>query len=152
AYAENLAIVKSNASAGEKAIALCWLMHLVGDAHQPLHAVSLFTIEYPQGDRGGNRIFIRARPGGGILKLHELWDGLILGSGRFTDAKNEATKLRLRPDLAREKLIELSDPSFERWTQESFELAKHAAYLDGKSIGSPTRDDATPAVPDGYNA
>jgi hypothetical protein len=152
AYAENLAIVKGDGAAGEKAVALCWLMHLVGDAHQPLHTVSLFTTEYPVGDRGGNRIFIRARPGGAILNLHKLWDGLILGAGRFTDARNEATRLRLREDLAHEKLPELSEQSFERWAQESFELAKRLAYLDGKSLGSPTRDNATPVLPEGYLA
>jgi hypothetical protein len=30
----------------------------VGDVHRPLHTAQLFTIEYPQGDRGGNEICV----------------------------------------------------------------------------------------------
>jgi hypothetical protein len=63
-----------------------------------------------------------------------------------------ATTLRLRPDHARHALTELAEVSFERWAGESFELAKRVAYLNGKPPDSPTRDDKTPAVPDGYNA
>jgi hypothetical protein len=39
-----------------------WLFHLVGDIHQPLHTVQLFTREYPNGDRGGNEICVRVTP------------------------------------------------------------------------------------------
>jgi hypothetical protein len=31
-----------------RAIALAWLFHLVGDVHQPLHTVQLFSREYPR--------------------------------------------------------------------------------------------------------
>ena len=59
AYEQNLAIVSSeNASSDQKAIALCWIFHLVGDAHQPLHTVAPYTTEYPRGDKGGNAILI----------------------------------------------------------------------------------------------
>ena len=44
----------------EKAIALSWYLHLVGDVHQPLHANSLFSDRFPTGDKGGNGSFIRA--------------------------------------------------------------------------------------------
>jgi hypothetical protein len=33
-----------------------------GDIHQPLHAVSRFTHELPQGDLGGNRVRLCAPP------------------------------------------------------------------------------------------
>ena len=56
----------------------CWLFHLVGDVHQPLHTVSLFKTKYPDGDRGGNLVFVRAKRSGAILDLHQLWDGLLL--------------------------------------------------------------------------
>ena len=29
-------------------------IHYVGDIHQPLHATSRYTSQYPEGDRGGN--------------------------------------------------------------------------------------------------
>src|ERR1700679_2144695 len=37
-----------------KAIDLCWVEHLVGDIHQPLHAVSWYSKQFPTGDKGGN--------------------------------------------------------------------------------------------------
>ena len=39
-----------------------------------------------------------------IFNLHQFWDGLIIGSHKFQDVRNEATRLRLRPDRARDKL------------------------------------------------
>jgi len=42
ALAENERVVRNNSSdAGQRAIALAWLFHLVGDIHQPLHAAHL---------------------------------------------------------------------------------------------------------------
>ncbi|MGR9180456.1 S1/P1 nuclease (plasmid) [Rhizobium leguminosarum] len=33
---------------------LVWLLHLVGDAHQPLHATARFSQAHKHGDQGGN--------------------------------------------------------------------------------------------------
>jgi hypothetical protein len=52
AMAENESVVKKDSDGERKAIALAWLFHLVADIHQPLHTAQLFTVEYPQGDRG----------------------------------------------------------------------------------------------------
>jgi S1/P1 Nuclease len=49
AMAENESVVNNENNPERKAIALAWLVHLVGDIHQPLHAVQLFTVEYPEG-------------------------------------------------------------------------------------------------------
>src|SRR5262249_11163236 len=43
----------------DRAVALCWLLHLTGDVHQPLHCASLFTDKFPEGDFGGNAIGFR---------------------------------------------------------------------------------------------
>jgi S1/P1 Nuclease len=51
---------------------LAWLLHLAGDAHQPLHCVSNYAFD-PKGDAGGNR-FILA----GNVALHGFWDGLLV--------------------------------------------------------------------------
>jgi S1/P1 Nuclease len=59
ALAENESVVKNANDPEQKAIALAWLFHLVGDIHQPLHTAQLFTVDYPQGDRGGNEICVR---------------------------------------------------------------------------------------------
>lgn len=60
AFARNAAIVADpKASDAEKAAALCWVFHLVGDAHQPLHTTAMFNPEFPDGDRGGNLTKVR---------------------------------------------------------------------------------------------
>jgi S1/P1 Nuclease len=59
AMAENEGAVKNDSNLERKAIALAWLFHLVGDIHQPLQTAQLFTVEYPNGDRGGNEICVR---------------------------------------------------------------------------------------------
>jgi S1/P1 Nuclease len=64
ALAENEGVVKKEGDAERRAIALAWLFHLVGDIHQPLHTAQLFSVEYPQGGRGGNEICIRLTQAG----------------------------------------------------------------------------------------
>jgi hypothetical protein len=67
------ALSSRDAVASSKAIAYCWLFHLVGDIHQPLHSTSLYSGNtFPEGDRGGNEIPL---VGGEIL--HSRWDGLL---------------------------------------------------------------------------
>jgi hypothetical protein len=46
AMAENENVAKKESDKERKAVALAWLFHLVGDIHQPLHAVQLFTVDY----------------------------------------------------------------------------------------------------------
>jgi hypothetical protein len=53
------ATIASNAGADTKALAYCWLFHLVGDIHQPCHSTALFCVNHfpdGEGDRGGNEI------------------------------------------------------------------------------------------------
>lgn len=66
-------IADPEAAMSDKAIAICWICHLVVDAHQPCHAGSLYVEHvFPQGDRHATAI--RVEPGG---NLHALWDGLL---------------------------------------------------------------------------
>jgi hypothetical protein len=44
----------SDASDDVRSYDLVWMLHLVGDAHQPLHTVGRFTKPIPNGDAGGN--------------------------------------------------------------------------------------------------
>jgi hypothetical protein len=53
----------------DKAVALSWLLHLIGDIHQPLHTGGLVSERlFPEGDRGGNGT--RVNNG----NLHSTWD------------------------------------------------------------------------------
>ena len=121
---------------GQRAIALTWLFHLTGDIHQPLHTAQLFTVDYPEGDRGGNEICVRPAPDRKAISLHRFWDGVITSSRNVDRLRKEATALRNRPEFAPVRLTELADSRFETWVKESFEIATKIAYLNGASHGT----------------
>lgn len=61
--------------AADRAIALCWIGHLVADSHQPCHAGSLYmegVFEKKDGDRGANSIPTKQRQ-----NMHALWDQIL---------------------------------------------------------------------------
>src|ERR1043166_6837010 len=45
-----------------KSYDLSWLLHLVGDVHQPLHCASLVSHAKPDGDSGGNGVKLSGTP------------------------------------------------------------------------------------------
>src|SRR5215471_18171831 len=137
ALTENEGVIKSANDAERRTIALAWLFHLVGDIHQPLHTAQLFTVEYPQGDRGGNEMCIRVTQAGQPMDLHRFWDGVITSSQNFTRLRNEAMSLRNRQEFQRSQLSELEDADFQSWAKESFEIATKIAYRNGGRIGIP---------------
>jgi len=54
----------------EKARHLAFLVHIVGDLHQPLHSTTMYTREQPEGNLGGNRFRLKGK----WNNLHALWD------------------------------------------------------------------------------
>ena len=94
ALAKNESVVRNKSDPERRAIALAWLFHLVGDIHQPLHTAQLFTTDYPQGDRGGNEICVRATEMGQPMNLHRFWDGVIASSSNVTRLRiHHATRI-----------------------------------------------------------
>jgi S1/P1 Nuclease len=155
--AENQSMVKNDNDPQRKAIALAWLFHLIGDIHQPLHTAQLFTVDYPQGDKGGNEICIRVTQTGQPMDLHRFWDGVITSSQNLTRLRNKATVLRNRQEFQRSQLTELASTDFESWAKESFEIATKIAYRNGGRIGISkgaamdcTMVAAAPVLPPGY--
>jgi hypothetical protein len=113
---------------------LVWILHLVGDAHQPLHAVTRFTKELPSGDRGGNlELVIPAT--GETVALHAYWDGVFGGYssafGAIFDAGGQDGIANIDPNP---EMVKIADP--ERWIEESAALAKTYAYAAPVSSGS----------------
>ena len=71
ALPHNLALLESDdADAPTKAIALCWVLHLVGDMHQPLHMSSRYSDKFKTGDAGGNLTFVKVPPSNATVKFH----------------------------------------------------------------------------------
>jgi S1/P1 Nuclease len=157
AMAENESVVKKEGDSERRAIALAWLFHLVGDIHPPLHTAELFTVDYPNGDRGGNEICVRVTQAGQPMDLHRFWDGVITSSSNLTRLRNEAMAFRNRQEFQRSQLTELASTGFESWAQESYEIATKIAYRNGRLIGAPRDGNkdcqtvaAAPVLPPGY--
>ncbi len=129
----------------DKAVALCWLLHLIGDIHQPLHAVSQYSSIFPdkRGDLGGNLFGVKVE--GKAMNLHRFWDDLFGDDPNYTEdgPERQATIYR----KAKEAAEGLRDPKYDRkalkadltdhadfpsWVQESFEAAKAVAYKNGE--------------------
>ncbi|HJP83965.1 MAG TPA: S1/P1 nuclease [Fimbriimonadaceae bacterium] len=134
----------------ERAVALRYLIHFVGDLHQPLHAVARDSDEFPAGDRGGNEFKIipsdrhkdLTRP---PTNLHSLWD---MGGNLFRPSERPLTKdgqasivrianaIRARHPLLSLNNVTNQDP--EAWAQESVGLAKEFVYtLKENEVPSP---------------
>jgi hypothetical protein len=117
-------LAEKDASDAKKAVMLCWLMHDVGDLHQPLHAAELFSKSlFPRGDRGGNLV-----PTDQHQNLHSLWDSLIGDDASFRNCRNKAIAYMHDANaikVAREAVKSLDE---KRWLEESHELAVSVAY------------------------
>jgi hypothetical protein len=110
------AVLRSNASRARKAEALKFLVHFIGDIHQPLHAAD-------NRDRGGNQVQFRYR--GERISLHHFWDDevvTLLGRDARTVAKaiDGAT-----PPLQKRQLAG-GTPEF--WAEMSGSIARSDIY------------------------
>jgi len=136
----------TKSSSEERAVYLSWIIHLIGDLHQPLHCSALVNETYLAGDKGGNDFY--AKPGSRGIKLHSLWDGLLGTSGKPQSRINYA--LEIQSEHPRKSLPELKAAKTPKeWSLESRDLAIEQAYLRGKLTGSTRAEDA-PGLPEGY--
>ena len=122
--------------AQNKAVRLCWLFHLIGDLHQPLHTATLVDEQkFPTGahsDLGGNLIGIRSHIGAPPYKLHAFWDDRLGTDSHFPTVKAQAESLARNPHFADGQLPEFAlHRSFESWAAESYLAAKTNVYRDG---------------------
>lgn len=121
-----------NASDELKSYDLVWLLHLVGDVQQPLHATSRFTQDDTDGDIGGNDVHLCSPTSNTCSgKLHSFWDGVLGSSTRIASIQQFASALP-KPTA---KQAAISDSS--KWLEESFKAAKKSVYIDpiGETIG-----------------
>ncbi|MDB5704265.1 MAG: phospholipase nuclease protein [Sphingomonas bacterium] len=122
------ALGDASLSDGAKSYDLAWLLHMVGDVHQPLHAVSRFTTTTPSGDSGGNAVKI-CLPGSGTCDeahakaLHSFWDGAAGTNSSPQSAVDKAEHLQKTMFAAA-----VTDSAPGAWVAESFELARNVAY------------------------
>jgi hypothetical protein len=153
--ATSASLASTRLSDEAKSYDLVWLLHLVGDVHQLLHATSHFSRQLPLGDNGGNsEVVCRTAPsaclttGLSAQKLHGLWDDAIgtddspasaIEAGRELLAESVRPRSILAGVLASTDL----DARPARWLEESFGLARKYAYA------APIGDGKGPFFPDG---
>ncbi len=102
----------------QRAQALKWVVHLVGDAHQPLHVGG-------HADRGGNLYQVRWEGRG--TNLHALWDsGLLKSMGG--SAQDIAERLAQRPVADRSLAIA-------SWMKESCSITAQAGFYPDREPG-----------------
>ncbi len=129
--------VEGLTDAQNNAVRLCWLFHLVGDLHQPLHVVMLIDEDkFPKGahgDLGGNLIGIRSHIGAPPYKLHAFWDDRLGTDSHHPTVRALAEVLAHDPQLAPGNLPEFAQHlDFKSWAAESYEAAKTTVYRDGR--------------------
>ncbi len=117
----------SNSSQQDRIEALKFLVHLVADVHQPMHAIGEA--------HAGNDIHIiefgRTQCGDRPCNLHFLWDTDLIKHTRRSQKKWVAHLERL---IAREHLQRRANGTPEAWANESFHLAQRVWLNDGSSV------------------
>lgn len=142
-FKTNAALVKDPQGEVEKAaVALSWLIHQMGDIHQPLHSVGRVSARFPGGDFGGNKVEPFPNPRGIYKELHAYWDDLPGNEVLAKDLDTIATlgdQVRTavpRSTFTADELKVLDD--IMPWALESFRLAVENVYPP-----------LTPAIDDG---
>lgn len=113
-----------SSSDADKAIAICWIAHLVADSHQPCHAGSLYVdVIFPEGDRGANSI-----PTKQSKNLHALWDGLL--GNRYGAGDVDRRAREIRSDSETWDAAELAGATLEplAWLSESEAFGRLNVY------------------------
>ncbi|QJR37646.1 S1/P1 nuclease [Gemmatimonas groenlandica] len=139
-----------------RAYSLSWIIHVVGDLHQPLHGTSRSAADQPDGDAGGNRVWVQLR---GFerdsINLHAVWDGWVGRPSRELPIDDVAAAIaRELPMTAGQADDALNLPrgaplaaTVRAWADESATLARYMAYELPPRAGS-----VPPVLTDAYVA
>lgn len=123
-------VLKSKAPDEQRLTALKWVVHLVGDVHQPLHAGF-------KGDKGGNLYQVQAFGRG--TNLHSLWDGALI--------RNRAGGLEaLRAATATPGVAAAEAPRAGPWAAESCKIVETPGFYSGRFIDQSYLDQWDPVL------
>jgi hypothetical protein len=114
-------VLASTSDDNLKSYDLTWLLHLVGDVHQPLHCATRVSSADPKGDNGGNNVTLNGSPN----ELHMFWDD-VPGTGEpkaVIKAVIKSAKKLPAPNPALAAKTSESD-----WVAESFQAAQDDVY------------------------
>ncbi|MGI4792290.1 MAG: S1/P1 nuclease [Janthinobacterium lividum] len=156
---ETALMTSKTATDQERAVALCWVEHLVGDIHQPLHDSSLFSAQFPKGDKGGNDESLASgavdndplESAAHPHRLHALWDDLLGATYDPSEIQRIAATLET-PAYARRSFPQIiSHKAVHEWIEEGNALAQRYVYLNETLPMTATGDQkAEVTLPPGY--
>ncbi len=107
-----------NVPARERLMALAFLVHFVGDLHQPMHAGD-------HGDLGGNRVRVSYGVIAGRNNLHLSWDGYIAERAISTPPGGPDA---IRTGLTPAEKADMRGGGIEDWARENWEISRDFAY------------------------
>jgi hypothetical protein len=110
----------------ERLLALKFLLHFVGDVHQPLHAITRVDPDTGVDDRGGNCVGILRGNATVPVRLHSYWDTTLVqrSLGKDVDIASDTIFSMLTPS----NVQRWAKGTAKDWAQESYDLAKKHAY------------------------
>jgi hypothetical protein len=128
------------ASPADRARALGWVVHIVGDIHQPMHVGDLFSKDFPEGNAAGALSWV-GDPMGTTIPLHMLWDSNFLRSPNLDSVSVRAQEFVV--EYPRSSFPELAagtdwSETFEGWARESHREAVEWAY-DIETVPDPNQ-------------
>lgn len=136
-YEFEKAIADPKLSDADKAIAIAWILHIVGDIHQPLHASGRVTDLEPKGDQGGNLFLLtpEGTPRDQQVNLHWFWDSIV---GRNVPRHGDDCDDSYLPQFVGGfqsrypalKYQDIKDGKFDEWKMESARLAMDEVFPD----------------------
>ena len=123
----------------ERLLALKYVLHFVGDVHQPLHASD-------NHDRGGNCVLV-SLGGTRTVNLHSYWDTAVVQDAVGADAAAAAMKLGAAITPAERREWQQGDAA--GWATQAYQVARSTAYTIGSPAGCQS-DVAPIALSDAY--
>jgi len=112
-------VLASDSPDSLKSYDLSWLLHLIGDMHQPLHCSTRVSNADPLGDAGGNLVKLDCAK----CELHFFWDDLLGTNSELKTVKNAARKIPKANAALPKKMDE------KVWVEEGFEASKQYVYV-----------------------
>ncbi|MEO7660733.1 MAG: S1/P1 nuclease [Pyrinomonadaceae bacterium] len=129
-------LIRGGATNSEKAVAIAWLEHLIGDIHQPLHTSARVTDLEPKGDQGGNLFLLTPKdtPRERQKNLHSYWDSIIVYNS--PNKKSECDAEYIDPlansiikDFPYRKMQDKIAPGrYEEWAKDSLTFAQNDVF------------------------
>ena len=106
-------------SAGERLLALRFLLNLTGDLHDPLNAIE-------HGDDGGNCVAVLPPGARAPVRLSSYWNDMLVTAAEGRDPFTAANQIVAGVTPA--EIAQWSGGTLEAWARESYDLAKSTAY------------------------